>query len=802
MWKHDFLAAKRILLRNKSFSLINILGLAIGMGACLLMMMYVVNETMYESFHTRADRICRIALEWGRKGSRMKFSGNIPALGPALKAGLPEVESAVRVQSLGEAELRLEAGARPVLAESAYYADPDFFAAFSYPWLRGDRLTALKEPSSAVINSSLARALFGGTDSGGSALGRTIFVDDRQVKIAGIMADSPPNTHLKPDLVLSYATYEAAAGDQTSVWTSWGMDRLYVLLRKNADLSGLPARIHAILEKNVAPSLSESMAFHVQPIKRIHWITDFRGDLDPKGNRAYFLFFVSAAVLILAIACFNYVNLTSAQNLERLREIGVRSVLGATRGSLLRQLLRESIVVSFVAICIGGVILQSGWRPMMAFIGAPVVLTSGYLPTAVVVFGVVFLTAVVAGLFPAWTVSRHKPAEILGKGSRRPRSLLVVRKALFTVQFVITIALLVASILIARQLRFVMNSDLGFVKERAYLVPYLHAREAMTQRYTSVRQELERIPAITAVSSASTAPGVRAMSNMVVFTDKTDPESGITMESLNADYGYAGALGLRLSSGRWFSPEFVSDPQASVVVNETAAGLLGSQNPVGMRLKIPRGEKLADVTVIGVVKDFHIRSLHTKINPMVISLAPGRGNILVIRARTDDFAPVRDAILMTLGRLIPEAKFEVRFLEREYAKGYASEEKTAQLLGGFSVLAMIISCAGLLGLTSYMIGRRVKEIGVRRVLGASAFQIVSLFSREYILTVLVANAIAWPLSYWVIARWLRNFAYRTPIGVTAFVLAGVLAFIIALLTVGILAVRAAFADPVRSLREE
>ena len=216
MWKYDFVAAKRILLSNKGFSLINILGLAVGMGACLLMMMYVVNETLYEDFHTRADRIYRIALEWGRKGSRMKFAGNILALGPALQAGLPEVESAVHVLSLGDAELRLEPDAPPVLTEAACYAGQGFFAMFSYPWLHGDRMTALKEPNSAVINSSLARALFGGEDSGGSALGRTMLFGNQSVRIAGIIGDSPPNTHLKPDLILSYATYEAAEGDRTS----------------------------------------------------------------------------------------------------------------------------------------------------------------------------------------------------------------------------------------------------------------------------------------------------------------------------------------------------------------------------------------------------------------------------------------------------------------------------------------------------------------------------------------------------------------------------------------------------------
>ncbi len=810
MWKKDFLFAKRNIVRRKGFSLINIVGLAIGMSACLLMMMYVVNETLYENFHRNRERIYRVATEWGHKGSRMKFAGTMPALGPALVAEFPEVERSVRFRNLEDLELRTTPGSPPILAEMGCFADTDFFVIFSYPWLTGNRESALEEPHAAVINESLARALFKNgeilpkspTEDLSELLGQTILYEGQLIKISGVMGDAPANSHLRPEIVLSYATYEAEAGNQSSVWSNWGMDRTYLLFRQKPDVAGLEAKIQSLFRKNAPPALAEMMDFHLQPLGRIHFITDFRGDLGPKGNRAYFYFFISAALLVLIIACFNYVNLTTSQNLERMREIGVRYVLGATRRQVAAQFLRESVLVSILAIGIGGVVFEVAWKPMMRFIGAPIILTSGLNWHTAAVFLTVFAAATAAGIIPAWTASRFKPVEIMSKGSVHPRPVFVFRKILFTLQFVITIVLLVASMLVFRQLRFVMDSDLGFVKERALLVPYLNAMEHMLDRYELVRRELEANPEIVAVSTTNTSPGISSMSNMMVFTDKRDMESGITMQSVRADYGFLNALGLQILMGRGFSREFGTDQEGSVLINETAARLLGFQNPLGSRLKIPRGEDLIDVNIIGIVKDFHVQSLHHKINPIVISLEPQSGFVLVIRTRSEITSQALASVQATLDDLVPEQKLSIRFLDQEYAKGYLSEEKTGQLLGSFSILAVILSCSGLLGLTSYMIGRRVKEIGIRKVLGSSVPQVVSLLSRDYLLMVLAANIVAWPVAFLTIDRWLRNFAYRIQIDFPSFILAGGLAFVIALLTVAVRASSAARANPVDSIRYE
>ncbi|MFZ2053012.1 MAG: ABC transporter permease [Candidatus Aminicenantales bacterium] len=796
--KSDFKIALRNIRRHKVISLVNILGLAIGMSVCLLMMVYVVNETRYEDFQVNKDRIYRIALEWGQKGSRMKFAGTMPALAPALAAEFPEVESAVRVRVERNVELRAEPSAESFSADTALYADPDFFEMFSFPRRPGFQQAPLKEPFAAVLSASLARTVCGTED----AVGRTVLMDDQPVKVTGVMDDAPANSHLRPDLVLSYATYEALEGRPSPGWSNWGMDRTYVLFRAKPDIPSFAGKLKELLRKNVDPARAEMFVFHVQPLKSLHWITDFRGDIHPRGNRAYFYMFIWAAVLVLAVACFNFVNLTSSQNLGRMQEVGVRHVLGATRSRIIGQLLRESLVVSAAAVVIGAAVLQMAYRPMMSFIGAQVVLTTAHLPYLAGVFALVLLAAVAAGFVPAWTMSRYKPAEILGKGSNQARPSLSLRKGLFALQFVITIALIIATLVVYRQMKFVLDSDLGFNKNNALLVPYFRPDSRVRDRYEIIRQELERDASILSVSATNTSPGVSSMSNMTVFPGQTDFASGITLQSLSVDYGFTKALDLKLTAGRDFSRGMASDADNALILNESAVRVLGYEDPIGAHLKIPWGENLREMTVIGVVKDFHVQPLHYKINPMAITLQPEAGFTLLIRYRPGQEGNALAFVRGTLAELVPEERFEVRFLDQEYAKGYLSEQKTGTLLAAFSLLAVIISSAGLLGLTAFTIGRRVKEIGIRKVLGASTTQVVLLLSREYLLIVLAANLIAWPVTYYAMGRWLQNFAYRIHLGVLTFILAGMLALMVALLTVSFQATRAARTNPADCLRYE
>ena len=796
--KSDFKIALRNIRRHKIISLVNILGLAIGMSVCLLMMVYVVNETRYEDFQVNGDRIYRIALEWGQKGSRMKFAGTMPGLAPAVAAEFPEVESAIRVRVDRNVELRAELSAESFNADTALYADPDFFKMFSYPRRPGFQQDPLEEPFVAVLSASLARAVWGTED----VVGRIVIIDDQPFKVTGIMDDPPFNAHLRPDLVLSYATHEAIEGRPDSGWSNWGMDRTYVLFREKPNIPSFTGKLMDLLKRNANPGLADMMVFHPQPLKGLHWITDFRGDLHPRGNRAYFNMFIWAAVLVLAVACFNFVNLTSSQNLGRMQEVGVRHVLGASRSRVIGQFLRESLVTSFAAVFISGAVLQLAYRPMMSFIGAPVVLTGAHLPYLIGTFAVVFLAAAAAGLVPAWTMARYRLAEIMGKGGGRARPSLSLRKALFALQFVITIILIIATLVVYRQIKFALDSDLGFNKNNTLLIPYFWPDSRLRDRYEIVRQELERNPDILGVTFTDTAPGVSSMTNSMVFPGRTDLASGITIQALSVDYGFIEALGLELTAGRDFSRGMGSDADQALLLNESAVRVLGYEEPIGARLKIPRGEELREMTVIGVVKDFHVQPLHHVINPMVIRLRPEKGIAILVRYQPGQEGLALAFVRKTLAELVPEEKFEVRFLDQEYAKGYLSEQKTGSLLAAFSLLAVMISSAGLLGLTAFTIGRRVKEIGIRKVLGASTTQVVLLLSREYLFIVLAANIIAWPVTYYVMGRWLQNFAYRIHLGILTFILAGMLALVVALLTVSFQAVRAARTNPADCLRYE
>ncbi len=794
----DFKIAIRNIRRFKTVSLINIFGLSVGVSACLLMMMYVVNETRYEDFHVNKDRIFRVALEWGQKGNRMKFAGAMPGLAPAMASEFPEVEAAVRVVSADNLEMRAAAGAAPLTAKTVLFVEPGFLGMFSYPWRHGDPGKALRSPFTAVLTASLARRLYGVED----AVGRIALLEDKPVVVSGVMADPPLNTHLRPDLLLSYATYAPLFGQPDSGWGSFGSTRTYVLLRGRTDIPSLQAKLKDLAKKNVAPGMAEVFTFHVQPLQRLHWITDFMGDyLSPKGNRAYFYIFIWASALMLIIACFNFISLTASQNLERMREMGVRHALGATRGQLVGQLLRESLVFAVSAMIIGGVILELSFKPLMAFIGAPIVLTRAHVLPAVGVLAAVFLAALAAGIVPAWTLARYKPAEIIGKGKSRPRPIFVFRKALFALQFVITIALLIATLVVERQMSFAMNSDLGFDKNDALIIP-ARGDSQISARYDLIRQELEKNPVIRRVSSTSAVPGDTGMANMKVYAGPVDPSSGNTVQPVSADEGYIEALGLSIVAGRDFSRQAGGDLKRAALVNETAVRSLGLKNPIGATLKIPSGDDYWEMTIIGVVKDFHVRSLHHAINPMLLLFQPGRGGSILVRYRPGQRAAALDFVRRTLAGIVPEEKPDIRFLDENYARGYRSEDKTGKLLMAFSILAVILSCAGLMGLSAYSIGRRVKEIGIRKVLGAKPSQIVLLLSREYLLIVGLANVVAWPIAYYAMGRWLMTFAYRTSLGVVIFVLAGAAAFLVALLTVSLRAAKAAQTDPAESLRYE
>ena len=783
---------------HKMFSFVTIVGLAVGMSASLLMLMYVVNETRYEDFQKNGDRIFRVGLEWGRKGNKMKFAGAMAALAPAMVSELPEVEKAVRTELLEEIPLRKSTSDNPVTTEYAIYADPDFFSMFSYPWIAGNREQALQQPYAVVLDRHIAEALFGTTD----VIGRTVLYEKTMLQVTGVMERAPLNTHLTPDVIISRSTMEAMTG-QKAAWVPFGGVKTYVLLKEGTDLPSLNGKIQELAKKHIDPGLATMFIFHLHPLKEIHWISDFMGDVDRKGNRLYLSVFLTASILVLVIACANYINLTSSRYLERMREIGIRKVFGATRNRLLGQLMMESVLISLLAMSIGVVAFFSDFKRMMDFIQAPIVMSLAHLPYVIGVFALVLLAAMIAALIPAWTLSRFQPVDILGKGATQPRGKSMLRRALLALQFVIAVVLIIGTAVIYAQLHFMLTTDLGFKKDSALVVPFFPAQEEMRGQYNAICQELQKLPSIVSVSSASLIPGAGGMSNMTVFKEKTDMASGMTMMSLAVDYDFIDALGLQLGAGRSFSRANTADSADGILINEEAARVLAYEYPVNSLLKVPRGEnQLKDFTILGVVKNFHLQSLHMKIPPMVIFLRPQSVGYLVVRYQPSQYQQVLEYVRETLNRMIPGKQMNIRMLEEAYARYYLAEEKTATMLTGFSLVALLLSCAGLFGMTSFMIGRRVKEIGIRKVLGASTRVILVSLSREYILLVLLANCVGWPLAYLAATSWLEQFAYRVSLSPWIFVLSACFTLAIAMLTIGTKVVQTARMNPATSLRYE
>lgn len=799
MWKNNLKVAFRNLRKNRWSSLINIGGLVIGMTLSLFMLMFVLNETSYEDFQQQRHRIFRLALEWGKGGSQMKFAGVMPALAPALMSEVPEVEKVIRVQLVSEAEIRTAPDKATIVATELLFADPFFFEIFSYPWRDGEASTALTAPYCAVLSEACARSLFNRAD----VVGQTLFYESQPYQVTGVMGDSPANTHLRPEVILSYSTFQAQGVYPATPWQQWGADRTYILLRPGTNLTGFQVKLTQLVERNLGPTMAQKLTFHVQPLTKLHWIADFRGDWHPRGNILYLYIFLSTAILVLIIACFNFINLMTSQFLTRAREVGIRQVIGANRSTLIVQFLIENALLNLLALSISALLLELIFAPAMNFLQAPVVLSATHRIYTGWLFLLIFGVVLVAGLLPILAATRQQAAKLLRPTIWQGNSRFPLRKALLGFQFVISMVLLISVCMIQRQLHFMIHSDLGFQKENVALVrlPFDQARIASI--YPVVYQELMKNLKIQGVSTAFTVPGVNSMSNMTVTPSGGNFETALTMQALAGDYDFVNVLGLKLIAGRDFSREFATDATAGLILNETAVRLLNMSNPIGNRVNIPGpNNQTREMTIIGVVRDFHIQSLHHAINPMILFIAPQQALALVIRIQPEAPEATLQFIQRELARLLPDAPIQVDRLAQVYANYYRAEQKMLELLTISAGLAIIIACGGLFGLTWFMLNRRLKELGIRKVLGATLRQLLQTLSREYLHWILWANLLAWPIGYYLVQHWLEHFAYRTSVALWIFPGAGVLTAGIALITIFLLTWRVVRINPVEVLRQE
>ena len=795
MFKNYIKIAFRNIKRHKGYSFINIFGLAIGMTVCLLMLMYVVNEISYDDFHEKGDRIYRLDCDWGTEGSKMRFAGSMPAFGPALNSEIPEIEVAARIK-LNNEMIITSAQNEKYKQSQIFHADPEVFDIFSWPLLEGEPSSVLTDPFSVVVTQKIAKKYFHNDDP----IGKTLNIDGNLYRVTGLLKDFPPNTHLNCEILISYATIHSLGKYPSHPWTQWGDDLTYFVLREDSSLDAVADKVNSLLTRNTGEWFTDKMDLVVQPLSKIHWETEYRGDVGVKGNILYVYLFLSAAILVLVIACFNFMNLSTSRYLDRMKEIGIRKVVGANRRQLIRQFLTESILVTVVSMVFGVLLFNLLYTSLYSYLGAPFSFSLSHFQNlyAIVVL-MVLVVGLLAGSYPAWFMSRFHPAEIMNKRPVKGTSGVSFRNVLVVLQFAISIILIVGTIIIYQQIDYMKNTDLGFDKEDVVLAYFPFTNPEAKEKYPVIKTEFLKHQNVVEVTGVYTVPGINSQYNMTVRKKGGGEKESVTIQALPADFGLVESLGLEIVAGRDFSEDYSLDSKESVLLNEAAVKTFGFDNPIGERLLL-FGNK--EVSVIGVVKDFHVKSLHSKISPMLIYFDPKFYLLTATKIKPED----PEATLAYMGdvwkTVLGESEFNYRYMKDAYDSYYFAEEKTGKLISIFTILALFISCLGLFGLAAFITNRKVKEIGIRKVLGASVRSIATLYSKEFTKWVIVSNIIAWPIAYFLIHKWLGNFAYRIALTPIPFVMSGVSVLLIALVSVSSHAIRAAMANPVESLRSE
>jgi putative ABC transport system permease protein len=810
MLKSYFLIAWRGLRKNRVFSVINVVGLAIGLAVCMLIALYVTHELSYDRYHVNADRIYRLDADL-KVGAMGYYSWDSPLpLGPALVKDFPDVEIMARVNISPTMLVKKED--QTILEEHAGWADPSLFDVFTLPMLAGNPKTALVEPNTMVISERMAKKYFGGV---GEAMGRSMLTDNvRTVKVTGVMKDMPETSHVHLDFIRSLTTIIAG---QPQEWLNNSV-ATYVLVRPGVRQAQLERDLRAAVLKYIQPDLQsalhagindlEAKGSHYQykpiPVTRIHLYSDLTNEVEAVGNVEYVYIFVAAGVLILLLACVNFMNLSTSRSAGRAREVGVRKVLGSRRGQLVGQFLIESLVTCGLALGLG-LLLAAIALPYLNEL-AGVRISWGDLPwvwLAPAIVGLMVVVGLAAGSYPAFFLSAFQPVKVLkGRLSKGFRGLWI-RNALVVFQFATAVILIIGTLTIYSQLRFMQNRKLGYDREQVAMISnmgslWLHAR--------TFEDEVRKMPGVVSTTMASVFPTSRDW-NINVFspTASVVQSQTISMGRWLVDARYIPTLGMEMAAGRNFSPVMPTDSGA-VIVNETAARMLGFANPLEHKLyweTDPRSPGTA-LPIIGVVKDFSAGSMRNKVPPIVLML---QNNVdkMAVRVRTDDLPRLMEGIEAKYHSIVPEMAgqpFEYTFMDEDFNRLYAAEQRTGRLFVSFAAFAILIACLGLYGLVSYAAEQRMKEIGIRKVLGASVGGIVRLLSRELIGLVVVAVVVASPVAWWLGNWWLRGFAYQTVIRVWMFGMAAVLAVGIALATAGVQAVYAARSNPVKSLRSE
>ena len=807
MFKNYLKTAVRNLIKNKFYSSINIVGLAAGLATCLLIFLYVLDELSYDKYNVNANRIYRVNNEVKFGDNHFDLASTPALLGITMVREFPQVQQYTRLRWYGG--FLVKKGNENIQESRVGWADSTLFDVFSLEVLAGNPTTALKEPHSLVITEKVSKKYFGTAD----AVGQTMLINDTgNYKVTAVIRDIPAQSHFNFDIFVPLLE-DKGASEGNWLSENWST---YVLLKKDADARQLESQLTAFMEKHTAPLLQSVInqdmnefkknggfiKASLTPLTDIHLHSNRMDELNANGNAQFVYIFLAIALLILLIACVNFMNLSTARSANRAKEVGVRKVLGSLKKNLIAQFLTESFIISLIALVMA---LSIAWILLPYFNQlAGKDIHSGTLFQAKMLLslvGLIIIVGILAGSYPAFFLSAFQPIEVLkGKlagGFKRSW----LRNALVVFQFFISITLIFGTVVIYNQLNFIYKKDVGFDRNQVIVI---NNTGALGKEAGTFRNELMQVSGVQRATMSGYLPVNFYRSNDAFFTSPAlDQKTAMSMQNWYVDENYIPALGMKMVAGRNFSKDFLTDSSA-IVINEAAAKFLATKDLLNKKLynlKDINSKDLNEWHIIGVMKNFNFSSLRDVITPLALKLGKDNSSICV-RINSTNVSNVLANIKNKWQAMAPNKPFDYSFMDEDFNKLYTTEQRTGKIFITFAVLAIIIASLGLFGLITYAAEQRVKEIGIRKVLGASVGSIAGMLSKDFLKLVIISSAIALPISWWAMHKWLQDFAYRVSISWWMFVIAGAMALVIALITISYQAIKAGMSNPVKSLRTE
>jgi putative ABC transport system permease protein len=808
--------AFRSLQKNRIFSIINIFSLTIGLTCCWLIVLYVYHEAGYDAHQQHADRLFQVGYVAVKEGKQERRANTPAPMGPAMQQEFPEIAGTTRLAKLFEDDKTLlqyttgQGTIRSFYETQGYLADSNFFQLFSYSFTEGNPATALTNPNSVVISAEIANKIFGE----GPALNKIIHINSNtngayNFKVTGVFAPARTPSHIDARFFMSMQGGELGAWMRTLTdMVNNNMWYTYLLLKPGADAHKLQSKFEDFITKYAGAELKAMGRWrqpYLTPVRDIHLYANDTGNVTAGGSLSYLFILVSIALVTLLIACVNFMNLATARSARRAVEIGVRKVLGAEKRSLIRQFLWEAILLSLVAF----VISLGLTRLLLPLFEQTAGKQFTFSPQQYIYLGAAFLgvsvvAGFIAGIYPAFYLSAFKPVKVLKGNFSNSLAAVSFRKVLVVFQFVISVSLIIASITIRNQMHYLQSKDLGFQKNQQVVIP-LRTTTAKTI-YPSLKTELLANPSVSLAGASNFYPGIANTTDWILYKEGKSADNAKTVFMNRVDVSFLQTLDIKAVAGRLFSRDFPADTNNRIILNEQAIRQFEFASPaeaVGKNIVADRGSEKIRYHIVGVVKDFHFKDLHNTIESYGFLLNRSRNfNYLVANVKNSDLEMALRSMAATWAKLNPLEPFEYSFLDQDFGNNYAAEHRLANIIQYFTIVAIFISCLGLFGLTTFSVEQRTREIGIRKVLGASTAGIVSLLSKDFLKLVMLSLLIAFPLAWYFLHNWLQNFAYRAPFSIWIVLLAGGIAVLIAFLTISIQAIKVALSNPVENLRSE